>query len=72
MMLDTEICQVGGRARIKGVRLGKDDSTEVKAERNDLGGWRKAPSNPWGTGLRMEYYYSVVRRGLHFLLEVFI
>ncbi len=52
--------------------MGKEDSTKVgksrqKAMVSEAG--ERVPSNPWGTGLRMEYY-SFVRKGLHFLVKV--
>lgn len=74
MMLGTEVCQIGGSAIEEVVGLGKKDSTKVgrsrqKAVVSEAEDW--IPSNPWGTGLSMEYY-SFVRRRLHFLVEVLL
>ena len=72
-MLGTGVCRRGSRASEEVVGLGKEDSTKVGKSRQNAvvsEAGERVPSNPWGTGLRMEYY-SFVRRRLHFLVEVF-
>lgn len=72
MLLGTGVCQVGGRASEEVDELGNEDGTKVGRSRQWFRSLEKRiPSNPWGTGLRMEYC-SFVRKRLHFLLEVLL
>ena len=73
-MLGTKVYQLGSRASEKALRPGNEDSTKVRKSRQKAvgsGAGERVPSNPWGTGLRMEYY-SIVRRRLHFLMGLLL
>lgn len=68
------MCRVGGVEGKEVVGLRNEDSTKVgrsrqKAVVSEAGELEWVPSNPWGTGLRMEYY-SFVKGRLHTLVEM--
>ena len=71
-MLGTAVCQVGGKAGEAVAGLGArrelvcEGRSRQKAVVSKAG--ERVPSNPWGTGLRTEYY-AFVRRRLHFFLQ---
>lgn len=66
-MLAAGVCRASFKASRKAVESMKGEGTKLKAEGSDFGRLENGvPSNPWGTGLRMEYC-SVVRRRRHFI-----